>query len=88
MYEIQPYSYARAKDLDVKIYPSTYPNKKIDVYKNGDKIASIGAIGYGDYPTYLITHGKAFADNRKRLYHIRHKNDNQITGFLSREILW
>ena len=38
MYEIQPYSYARAKDLGVKIYPSTNKKKKIDVYKNGDKI--------------------------------------------------
>jgi len=88
MYKIQPYSYARAKDLGVKIYPSTNKKKKIDVYKNGDKIASIGAAKFFDFPHYLITHGKEFADNRKRLYHIRHKNDTGLNGYYAREILW
>ena len=55
MYDILPYSYKKAKLLDVKIYKSSNPQKKIDVYKNGNKIASIGNIGYSDYPTYLKT---------------------------------
>jgi hypothetical protein len=27
--------------------------KKIDVFKNDKKVASIGAIGYYDYPSYV-----------------------------------
>ena len=48
MYHILPYTIARAKRLGVIVQPSTSKGKKIDVFKDGKKIASIGAIGYGD----------------------------------------
>ena len=48
-----------------------YKGKKIDVFKNGKKIASVGAIGYNAYPTYKEKKGKKYADERRRLYKIR-----------------
>jgi len=61
--------------------------KKIDVFKNGRKVGSIGAIGYGDYPTFIKTKGKAYADERRRLYHIRHTQPS-IGEQLALHLLW
>ena len=49
-YKILPYSFKQADKLDVEIKPSA--KEKNDVFKNGQKIASIGAIGYNDKPTW------------------------------------
>ena len=54
MYQIKPYTYEKAKEIGVEVRPSTLKNKKIDVYKQGKKIASIGDIRYFDFPTYTI----------------------------------
>ena len=68
---------------------STRKNKKIDVYVDDDYIISIGDSRYSDYPTYLKTHGKEYANERKRLYHLRHKKDlNHFKGFMAMYILW
>tara|TARA_R110000782_G_C14807489_1_gene412443 strand:+ start:768 stop:1043 length:276 start_codon:yes stop_codon:yes gene_type:complete len=80
MYVITNYTKQRAKKLLVNVEISTKKNKKIDVIKNGKKIASIGAKGYNDYPTYLKSKGKKFADERRRLYRIRHKGENLKIG--------
>ena len=48
-YNITQYTLDRAKQLGVVVKPSTSKNKKIDVFKNGSKVASVGALGYGDY---------------------------------------
>ena len=53
-YKILPYSFRKAKELEVVIKPSSNILKKIDVFKNGKKLASIGARGMNDYPTYLV----------------------------------
>ena len=71
-YSITNYTKQQAKKLGVVVKPSSVKGKKIDVFKNGEKIASVGAIGYADYPTYMKTKGKAYADERRRLYKIRH----------------
>ena len=44
MYPITKYSFDRAKKLGVTIKPSTLKNKKIDIYKDGKKIASVGGV--------------------------------------------
>jgi hypothetical protein len=42
--------------LGVEVKPSSNPKKKIDVFKDNKKIASVlGANGYGDFPTYFKT---------------------------------
>lgn len=91
-YQIKPYSYRRATALGVKIKPSTVKGKKIDVFnKKGEKLASIGALGYGDYPTFWATKGKAFADEKRRLYKMRHEKDRKVrgsAGYYADQILW
>ena len=58
------------------------------VFKDGSKIASSGAYGMKDYPTYIIEKGKAYADTRKKLYHIRHAKDKSLNSYYSKKILW
>jgi hypothetical protein len=83
-YKITNYSKNQASKYGVKITVSSNPNKKIDVYKDGKKLASIGDINYKDYGTYLEENGKKYADERRRLYRIRHKGENNW----SLKILW
>jgi len=90
-YNITSYTQKRAKELGVQVKPSSIKGKKIDVYKNGKKIASVGAIGYSDYPTYIQSKGKEYADNRRKLYKIRHKKDKEIkgtNGYYADKLLW
>jgi len=92
LYDIKPYSYKQAEKLGVKIAPSTNPKKKIDVFDyNKQFILSIGAKGYGDYPTYTAEKGKEYADERRRLYKIRHNKDRNkegSAGYYADQILW
>lgn len=90
MYQILPYSYQQAKRLGVFITPSNNSNKKIDVYKNDKKVASIGDPDYQDYPHYLQK-DKALANQRRKLYHARHKGNSDKVGspaYYSAQILW
>jgi len=88
-YKITNYSYNQAKKLNVEIKPSSNKKKKIDVYKDGKKISSIGAIDYYDFPTYVIKEGLKIANERRKLYKIRHKKDlNSKNGFYANKILW
>ena len=89
-YNIKQYSYAQAKKLGLSIYPSKRPNKKIDVYKDGIYVCSIGEKGAMDYPSYILNDGKKYAEERRRLYHIRHKKDNKVgtKGWYALNILW
>jgi len=90
-YKITRYSYNKAKLLGVTIKPSTVKGKKIDVFKNGEKVASVGALGMGDYPTFIKTKGKEFADRRRKAYKMRHEKDRHIrgsAGWYADKILW
>lgn len=90
-YKILPHTLKQAKQIGVDVKPSTKANKKIDVYKAGKLIASVGATGYKDYPTYLDEKGKEYADERRRLYKIRHKKDIEklwSNGWLADKLLW
>ena len=95
-YKILPYSLRKAKELGVVIKPSTNILKKIDVFKNGKKIASIGARGMNDYPTYLEKEkkgyfDKGYANKRRKLYKERHEKDRNVVGsngYYEDKILW
>lgn len=95
-YKIYPYSYGHAERLKVEIKPSKNPNKKIDVFRNGELVASIGDIRYKDYPTYIMQERQGIVKrgtaNRARwLYHKRHAKDGSIegtAGFYAMNILW
>ncbi len=91
VYNISDYTFNEAKKLNVTVRPSSNKKKKIDVFKNGSKIASIGAIGMKDYPTHIRESGKEYADERRRLYRIRHSNNRTkkgSPGFYASELLW
>jgi hypothetical protein len=95
-YTIKKYSFTQAKKLGVEIKPSTNILKKIDVFKNGKKVASIGARGMNDYPTYLEKekkgyYPKGYAQKRRMLYKERHKKDRNVlysNGYYADKILW
>jgi hypothetical protein len=89
MYRIKDYSYEKANDLNMKIYPSTRKHKKIDVYSPDDQyLFSIGDSRYTDYPTLLET-DKELAEKKRKLYHARHQKDiHHLKGFTSLYVLW
>ena len=88
MYHITEYSNKKAKQMGLEIFPSKRKYKKIDVFKNGQYITSIGDIRYMDYPSILAKEGKEIAEKHRRLYHVRHRNDDGIAGKLALAILW
>ena len=90
-YNITNYTRKKAKQLGVTIKPSTNKMKKIDVYKKGKKIASVGANGMNDYPTYIKKMGPKYAKTRRRLYKMRHEKDRHVkwsNGWLADKLLW
>ena len=91
VYKITRYTYRIAKKMGVTVKPSKNKTKKIDVYKQDRKIASIGAYGMNDYPTYINKKGKRYAQTRRRLYKIRHEKDRKqkwTNGWLADKLLW
>jgi hypothetical protein len=91
MYKITNRQRINAQSLGVAIKPSTNKSKKIDVFNNGKKIASSGAMGYKDFDIHLKESGRAYAEERRRLYQIRHKdnrNKKGTPGYYADRILW
>ena len=100
-YNITAYTYKQAKRIGVTVKPSNDKTKKIDVFrkegkgkgknKTMKKIASVGAAGMNDFPTYIQKKGLAFAKTRRRLYRMRHERDRHIKGsrgWLADQLLW
>ena len=91
-YHILNYTLEKAKKLGVIVKPSSVKGKKIDVFnKKGEKLASIGAIGYADYPTFISRYGKEYANQRRKLYKQRHESDRHIKGtpgYFADQLLW
>jgi len=91
MYSITNYTYQKAHTIGVRVIPSSNKTKKIDVYKNNNRIARIGANGMNDYPTYIRKRGLKYAKTRRRLYKIRHHKDRHkkwTPGWLADKLLW
>ena len=95
-YTITDYTYSQAKKLGVEVKLSANPLKKIDVFKEGKKVASVGYRGMGDYPSYMEMERKGmlpkgYASNRRRLYKIRHEKDRKrvgSNGYYADKLLW
>ena len=95
-YRITDYTKNQAKKIGVSVKPSKVHGKKIDVFKDGKKIASIGARGMNDYPTYLEkekkgSFPKGYANKRRKLYKDRHEKDRHVkgsNGYYADKILW
>jgi len=92
MYHILTYTFNKAKKLNVIIKPSKNIKYKIDIYDNKNNfLFSGGATGYSDYPHYILSKGKIYADERKRLYNIRHKKEllkPYSKGWYVAQLLW
>ena len=74
----------RAARLGVSVRPSAVKNKKLDVYKEGKKVASIGDIRYSDY----LQHGDL---KRRANYKARHESNRHrvgTAGYFADRILW
>ena len=90
-YIITAYTREQAKKYGVTVKKSKLKSKKIDVFKNGEKVASVGALGYGDYPTFTRTKGKEFANKRRKAYKKRHQKDRTkrgTAGWYADKLLW
>ena len=83
MYDIKK-AIKNAKKINVKVKPSTRKNKKLDVFKEGKKVASIGDIHYDDYTVHKD-------EKRKENYKKRHNNYRHKVGtpsYYADKILW
>jgi len=87
MYIITEYTLRKAHSLGLTVRPSTRKGKKMDVYQEGKKIASIGDIRYKDYPTFLREEGKAVADRHRQAYYERHTGKSKGEQ-LAKWLLW
>jgi hypothetical protein len=93
-YRISDYSYRQARKLGVQIKPSRRKGKKIDVLKNGQRLHSIGATGYKDYPTYLSLERKGkvpkgtAAKKRKAYWARSGKPKRYAAGWYAQRLLW
>ena len=90
MYDINPNSFVKAKQLGVRIVSSKQLKKKIDVYDwNRNYICSIG--GGKDYYFYVDEYGKPYADYKRIQYWFRHRKDiNKIgsNAYYTALLLW
>jgi hypothetical protein len=90
-YRITKYTRDQAAKYGLTVKPSKVKGKKIDVFKNGQKVASVGAIGYGDYPTFIRTKGLAYAKKRRAAYKKRHQKNRtkrNTNGWYADKLLW
>lgn len=91
-YRITNYTLEQAKKHNVIVKPSKVKGKKIDVFnKKGEKLVSVGALGYGDYPTFIKKYGLEYANKRRKAYKFRHENDRHergTPGWYADKLLW
>jgi len=95
-YRITEYTREQARRLGVTVKPSTVKGKKIDVFKDGKKLASVGALGYNDYPNFMRLERegkvpKGTAEFRRKAYKIRHQKDRTVrgsNGWFADKLLW
>ena len=94
-YRISKYTKSQAAKLGVTVKPSKLKGKKIDVFKKGVKVASVGAIGYKDYPTYMSLEkkgkvSKGTAKEKRKNYKKRHVYRKRVgtPAYYADKLLW
>ena len=91
VYTITKYTRGKARKLGVTVKRSQNPAKKLDVFKNGKKVASVDATGYGDFPTFMRKEGKKSANKHRKMYKMRHEKDRHrrgSAGYYADQLLW
>ena len=81
--------------MGLNVKPSKIKGKKIDIYRGDTKLASVGAIGYNDYPTYLEMESKnevpkGTAEMKRKAYKARHihRNKRGTPAWYADKLLW
>lgn len=94
-YSISQYTKDQAKKIGVTVKPSKNKGKKIDVFKKGEKVASVGALGYKDYPTYMKLEKKGkvekgTAKKKRKAYKARHvhRKKKGTPAYYADQLLW
>ena len=91
-YSISQYTKDKANKLNVYVKLSTNKDKKIDVFnEDNKKLASIGARGMMDYPSYIKSKGLKYANQRRKLYKLRHNKDRHkkdTKSYYADNLLW
>ena len=80
-FKIHPYHILQAKKYGVTIDYSKNKDKKLDVFKDGKKIADIGLIAYFDYQSYKDIEKMGFFQREQRKLKEKHntKDMQKIT---------
>ena len=73
-----------AAAIGVCVLPSTRREKKLDVYVEGRRVASIGAIDYGDF----LTHGDPQRRKDYKRRHGKYRHREGTPSFYADKILW
>ena len=93
-YVITEHTKKQARQLGVTVKPSSKKNKKIDVIKKGEVLASVGDRRFADFGSFLAMEAKGqapkgLADDRRRAYKARHgKYPVNSPGYWADKLLW
>jgi hypothetical protein len=92
-YRITNYTKQQAAKHGLTVKPSQVKGKKISVYKGDDYLGSVGSIGYDDFGVFKSKYGQVHANERRRLYHMRHRqeagyNQKYSRSWLASHLLW
>ena len=74
----------KAKKIGVSIRQSSRKHKKLDVYKDGRRVASIGDLRYEDYNTHKDP--KRRANYKAR--HDKYRHEKGSASYYADKILW
>ena len=87
-YIISEKQYEIAKKLNIEIIPSENPRKKIDIYKNGDYLCSIGATNFRALKEWIDLVGRNEAYIKRNAYISRHKSSCDLKSIYEIQLLW
>ena len=73
-----------AAKLGVTVKESTVKHKKLDVFRNNKKLASIGDMRYSDF----LLHGDSERRDRYKQRHAKHRNIKDTPSYFADKILW
>ena len=74
----------KAKAIGVTVKPSARKHKKLDVYKDGQKVASIGDIRYEDFNT----HNDPMRRANYKARHSQYRHRKGTASYYADKILW
>jgi hypothetical protein len=74
----------KGKRIGVSVKRSTIKSKKLDVMKNGVRVASIGDVRYSDF----LQHGDPERRRRYKLRHQKYRNRVGTPSYYADNILW